>query len=118
MSNIFTTGDSKTKLVQVEINDAPFIIDPSSTVQAQIVDKTKLKVLSAAPVACTSTQVGAAWATSLVAVKFPKSATVGIKMDKAEVDAFLELQITLGADDLAEDYTKYIPIILQKGNIV
>ena len=45
MSSEFITGDSRTKLVQLNINTAPFVIDPASTVTAQIVDKTKKKVL-------------------------------------------------------------------------
>lgn len=112
MSSEFITGDSKTKLVQLNINAATFVIDPDSTVKAQIVDKTKKKTLSLEPVTCTSTMTGAEWATSLVAVKFPRASTAAIKEFG---DALLEVQVTLDPLGEAEDYTFYITITLVKG---
>lgn len=114
MSSEFITGDSRTKLVQLNINTAPFVIDPASTVTAQIVDKTKKKVLSSTPATCLSTMTGAAWATSLVAVKFPRTSTEAIKAADLG-DALLEIQVTLDPLGAAEDYTFYVPITLVKG---
>ena len=114
MSSEFITGDSRTKLVQLEINDATFVIDPADTVKAQIVSKDKSKVLSLEPVTCLSTGTGAVWATSLVAVKFPRASTASIKTTG---DAFLEIQVTMDPFGDAEDITFYVPITLTKGNL-
>ena len=114
MSSEFITGDSRTKLVQLHINTAPFVIDPASTVTAQIVDKAKKKTLSSAPATCLSTMPGAAWANSLVAVKFTRESTASIKA--ADIgDALLEIQVTLDPLGDPEDYTFYVPITLVKG---
>ena len=114
MSSEFITGDSRTKLVQLRINTNTFVIDPASTVTAQIVDKVKKKTLSSAPVTCLSTMTGAAWATSLVAVKFPRASTASIKAADLG-DALLEIQVTLDPLGDQEDYTFYVPITLVKG---
>ena len=60
MSSEFITGDTRTKLVQLQINEATFVIDPTDSVQAQIVSKDKSKVLTTEPVECVSTATGAA----------------------------------------------------------
>ena len=114
MSNEFITGDTRTKLVQLNINSATFAIDTGDSVKAQIVTKDKAKVLTSLPVQCLSTAVGAAWATSLVAVKFPRSSTAGIKTYGA---ALLEVQVTTDPDGEPEDFTFYVPITLTKGNL-
>lgn len=114
MSSEFITGDSKTKLVQLRINTATFVIDPTSTVTAQIVDSVKKKALTSSPVICLSTMTGAEWATSLVAVKFPRASTASIAVKDLGA-ALLEIQVTLDPLGEAEDYTFYIPITLVKG---
>ena len=43
MSSEFITGDSRTKLVQLNINDLPFVIASTDTVKAQLVSKDKAK---------------------------------------------------------------------------
>jgi len=115
MSNEFITGDSRTKLIQLQINELPFVIAPTDTVKAQIVSKDKAKVLTTEAVACLSTGTGAAWATSLIAVKFPRASTAGIKTFGA---ALLEIQVTLDPLGDAEDITFYTPITLVKGSLV
>lgn len=114
MSSEFVTGDSRTKLVQLNINDDPFVIAPTDTVMAQIVSKDKAKVLTSEPVACLSTGTGADWATSLVSIKFPRASTAGIKAFGA---ALLEVQVTLDPLGDSEDITFYVPISIIKGNI-
>ena len=114
MSSEFITGDSRTKLVQLNINDLPFVIAPTDTVKAQIVSKDKVKVLTSAPATCLSTGTGAAWATSLVAVKFPRSSTADIKTFGA---ALLEIQVTMDPLGDAEDITFYVPVTIVKGNL-
>ncbi len=116
MSNVFVTGDTRTKLVQLEINELPFVIDPSSTVTAQIVNKEKTKALTTEPATCLSTMTGATWATSLVAVKFPRASTAAIKV-AGDGMANLEVQVTLNPIVGPEDFTFYIPITLVKGNL-
>lgn len=114
MKSEFVTGDSKTKLVQLKINDTPFVIDPASIVRAQLVTNDKMRILTASPATCEPDMVGAAWATSLVAVKFPRSATASIKTFG---DAFLELQVTTDPLGDPEDWTFYIPVTITKGNL-
>ena len=114
MSSEFITGDTRTKLVQLQINGATFVIEPTDSVQAQIVSKDKGKVLTTEPVECVSTATGAAWATSLVAVKFPRASTAAIKAFGA---ALLEVQVTTDPLGEPEDFTFYIPVTLTKGNI-
>ncbi len=114
MSNEFVTGDTRTKLVQLEINELPFVIDPASTVRAQIVNKEKTKALTTEPAKCLSTMTGAVWATSLIAVKFPRTTTADIKVTGV---ANLEIQVTLDPLGDPEDFTFYIPITLAKGNL-
>ena len=63
---------------------------------------------------CLSTATGAAWATSLVAVKFPRTSTADIKTFGA---ALLEIQVTLDPLGDAEDITFYVPITIVKGNL-
>lgn len=116
MSNVFVTGDTRTKLVQLEINELPFIIDPTSTVTAQIVNKEKTKALTTEAATCLSTMTGAVWATSLVAVKFPRASTSAIKVT-GDGMANLEVQVTLNPIVEPEDFTFYIPITLLKGNL-
>lgn len=115
MSNEFITGDSRTKLIQLQINELPFVIAPTDTVKAQIVSKDKAKVLTTEAVTCISTGTGAAWATSLIAVKFPRASTADIKTFGA---ALLEIQVTLDPLGDAEDITFYTPIVLVKGSLV
>lgn len=114
MSGEFITGDTRTKLVQLKINDATFAIDPSSTVTAQIVSAEKAKALTSEPFVCTSTMTGAAWSTSLVAVKFPRASTAGIKVFG---DAWLEVQVTTDPNGEPEDFTFYVPVTITKGNL-
>lgn len=114
MSSEFVTGDTRTKLVQLEINDNAFVIDPASTVKAQLVSKDKMKVLTLEPAICTSDMTGATWETSLVAVKFPRASTSGIKAFGA---ALLEIQVTTDPLDEPEDFTFYIPVTITKGNL-
>ena len=114
MSSEFITGDSKTKLVQLRINDATFIIAPTSVVTAQLVTKDKLKVLTTEPVVCTDDMLGADWDTSLVAVKFPRASTSGIKTFGA---ALLEIQVTTDPLGDPEDWTFYISVTITKGNL-
>ena len=114
MSSEFITGDARTKLVQLTINDATFVIAPGSKVTAQIISKDRLKVLTTEPVECLSTMTGAAWATSLVAVKFPRASTAGIKVIGS---AILEIQVTLDPDGDSEDFSFFTPITLAKGNL-
>lgn len=114
MSNEFITGDSRTKLIQLHINELPFVIAPTDTVKAQIVAKDKSKALTSASMTCLSTATGAAWATSLVAVKFPRASTADIKTFGA---ALLEIQVTLDPLGDAEDITFYVPITIVKGNL-
>lgn len=117
MSNEFITGDSRTKLIQLHINELPFVIAPTDTVKAQIVAKDKSKALTSASVTCLSTATGAAWATSLVAVKFPRASTADIKVSGASLSALLEIQVTLDPLGDAEDITFYVPITIVKGNL-
>lgn len=117
MSNEFVTGDTRTKLVQLKINDATFIIAPTDTVRAQIVSADKTKILTSAEVACLSTAAGAAWETSLVAVKFPRASTADIKIPGKSLSAFLEVQVTLDPLGEPEDFTFYLPITMIKGNL-
>ena len=114
MSSEFVSGDTRTKLVQLEINGNPFVIDQSSVVKAQLVSKDKMKVLTSAPAICASDMTGAAWATSLVAVKLPREATSAIKTFGA---ALLEIQITEDPFGEPEDFTFYIPVTVTKGNL-
>lgn len=114
MSSEFVTGDARTKLVQLTINDATFIIAPTSTVTAQIISKDRLKVLTIEPVECLSTMTGAVWTTSLVAVKFPRASTAGIKVIGAAV---LEIQVTVDPAGDAEDFSFFTPITIAKGNL-
>ena len=116
MSNEFVTGDTRTKLVQLEINELPFVIAPSSEVTAQIVNKEKTKALTTEPVECLSTMTGADWTTSLVAVKFPRESTAAIKIPTNGA-ANLEIQVTLNPITEPEDFTFYIPIVIVKGNL-
>jgi hypothetical protein len=117
MSDIFVTGDTRTKLVQLSINEEPFVISPSSAVTAQIVSKDKSKVLSSASTICEDDMPGAAWATSLVAVKFPRETTAAIKVTGEEISANLEIQVTIDPAGEPEDITFYIPIKIIKGNL-
>lgn len=114
MSSEFITGDSKTKLVQLKINNATFVIAPTSVVTAQLVTKDKMKVLTAEPVVCTDDMLGADWETALLAVKFPRSSTAGIKTFGA---ALLEIQVTTDPLGDLEDWTFYIPVTITKGNL-
>ena len=114
MSSEFITGDARTKLVQLTINNATFIISPESRVTAQIVSKDRSKVLTTEPAECLSTMTGAVWATSLVAVKFPRASTAGIKVIGAAV---LEIQVTIDPGGDAEDFSFFTPITIAKGNL-
>lgn len=118
MSNDFITGDSRSKLVQLNINADSFEIPAGSKVTAQIVSKTKNKVLTSAPAESLITRPGANWSTSLVAVKFPRAATADIKVSGASMPALLEIQVTLDPENDPEDLTFYTPITLVKGNLV
>lgn len=114
----FTTGDSRTKYVQLTIDGDPFVISVLSIVTAQIVDKAKNRALTSEPVVCLSTHEGADWATSLVAIKFPRISTAAIRIPSGKkLSAFLEIQITTSEADDAEDITFYIPIEIEKGNL-
>lgn len=111
----FTTGDSRPYPMQLTINDQPFEIPISSVVKAQIISSDKKKVLSSSPAICLSSDTDADWATSKVSVKFPREATASIRI---QGDALLEVQVTLGSGDSAEDWSWFIPIELEKGHIV
>lgn len=117
MSDVFVTGDTRTKLVQLSINELPFEISPTSAVTAQIVNKDKSKILSSALTTCESTMEGADWATSLVAVKFPRENTAAIKVTGEELVANLEIQVTIDPLGNPEDITFYVPIKIIKGNL-
>lgn len=117
MSNEFVTGDSRTKLVQLKINNATFAIDPGSMVKAQIVSEDKSKILTLNPVTCSATNHGADWTKSLVAVKFPRESTSEIRVNGKPLAANLELQVTLDPISYPEDLTFYLPIVIIKGNL-
>jgi hypothetical protein len=117
MSDVFVTGDTRTKLVQLSINELPFEIAPTSSVTAQIVSKDKSKILSSEIATCESDMAGADWATSLVAVKFPREATAAIKVTGEEISANLEIQVTIDPLVEPEDITFYVPIKVIKGNL-
>ena len=117
MSSEFVTGDARTKLVQLKINKATFIIDPASAVKAQIVSDDKSKILTLTPVTCSATKPGADWTKSLVAVKFPRESTSAIKVPNKTLSANLEVQVTLDPSSDPEDLTFYLPITIIKGNL-
>ena len=106
----FILGDSRKYVVDLQINNAGFVIAPSDTVKAAIVMADKKTALSSAPVTLSSTADGADWSTGKVVVKFPRESTEGVTVTGK---AFLEIQATIGEDD----WTWHIQVNLVPGTI-
>ena len=113
----FILGDSRPYTVDLQINNAPFAIDPiTSTVKAALVKSDKKKLL-AGPIILSSTTPGADWSASKLVLKFPRATTADVKETGGH---YLEIQVTLDNTDAAvddDDWTWFIPITLVRGNI-
>lgn len=118
--SIFVTGDSRPYTVNLTIGGEPFTIPPTATVKAAIVSANLQETLTPAPLTLSSTTPGSDWTVSSLVVKFPRSSTAGIVVQKKELKALLEVQITFDNPDAAvdgDDWTWHLPITLTPGRI-
>ncbi len=89
------TGDDSVLPVQLNKNDAPFVIDTGAEVKASIISKDRKTVLIP-PVAVLEATAGSSWINSEVVVSFTEAETLAIPTSYYDKSVLLEIQVNDG----------------------